>query len=64
MIELVMLRKQLAKKSKELKLILFSENNKNSNKTKQLQDEYYKKYKFCDELLKASRKINGGNYGN
>lgn len=64
MIELVRLRKHFAKQSKELKNILFCENNKNFNKIKQLQDEYYKKFKFCDELLKASRKVNGGNYGN
>jgi len=64
MIELVKERRRLAKESEQLQSLALDKKNKYSNETKELQNKVYKKFKFCDELLKASRKVNGGKNGN
>lgn len=50
-------RFELARKSKEVNELCFEEKNKNTNKTKEIQNEIYKKYKFYDNFIKAKEKV-------
>lgn len=49
-------RQKLYKEGIELQNLLFEEKNKNTDKTKQLQNKIYKKWKFYDEFIKAKEK--------
>lgn len=50
-------RFELQRRSKETQELCFDDKNKNSNKTKEVQNQIYKKFKFYDNFIKAKEKI-------